>query len=156
MDWIDFARKWDRWRAFVNAAMNLRVPYNAGNFLISWGTVTFSRRNLLPGVIIFNNNDNNNNKQLFGMSGTWAETWPYFPVISVRALIWIYPVWMHIPRHIGEEAKLTSSLCIPHKPATIIQYLRHCFKFFYHIIQLTALKHRRIAVFYNYVASYCQ
>jgi len=26
MDMIDLAREWDRWRALVNAAMNLRVP----------------------------------------------------------------------------------------------------------------------------------
>jgi hypothetical protein len=25
----------NRWRALVNAVMNLRVPYNAGNFLTS-------------------------------------------------------------------------------------------------------------------------
>jgi len=25
----------DRWRALVNVVMNLRVPYNAGNFLTS-------------------------------------------------------------------------------------------------------------------------
>jgi hypothetical protein len=24
---------WDRWWAFVNAVMNIPVPYNAGNFL---------------------------------------------------------------------------------------------------------------------------
>jgi hypothetical protein len=33
MDWIDLAQYWDRWRACVNAAMNLRAPYIAGNFL---------------------------------------------------------------------------------------------------------------------------
>ena len=32
---IDLAHDRDRWWALVNAAMNLRVPYNAGNFLTS-------------------------------------------------------------------------------------------------------------------------
>jgi hypothetical protein len=35
MDWIDLAQDRVRWRAVVNAAMNLRFPYNAGNFLTS-------------------------------------------------------------------------------------------------------------------------
>ena len=32
-DWIDLAEDRDRWRAVANAVMNLRTPYNAGNFL---------------------------------------------------------------------------------------------------------------------------
>jgi hypothetical protein len=35
MDWIDLAQNRDRWRVRVNAVRNLRVLFNAGNFLIS-------------------------------------------------------------------------------------------------------------------------
>jgi hypothetical protein len=35
MDWIDEAQDRARWRALVNAAVNLRIPYNVGNFSTS-------------------------------------------------------------------------------------------------------------------------
>jgi len=35
MAWIERAQDRDGWRALLNAIMNLRVPYNAGNFLTS-------------------------------------------------------------------------------------------------------------------------
>ena len=40
----------DRWRTLVSAVMNLRFPWNAGNFLTSCKPVSFSRRTLHHGV----------------------------------------------------------------------------------------------------------
>ena len=49
MYWIDWAHDRDRWRALVNAVMNLRIPQNAGSFLTSCEPVSFSRRALFHG-----------------------------------------------------------------------------------------------------------
>ena len=50
MDWSGRAQDIDRWWMLVSAVMNLRVPWNAGNFLTSCKPVSFSRRTLHHGV----------------------------------------------------------------------------------------------------------
>ena len=50
MAWIGLAQDRDRWRTPVSAVMNLRLPWNAGNFLTSCKPVSFSRRTLHYGV----------------------------------------------------------------------------------------------------------
>jgi len=48
--WIGLAQDRNSWRTLVSAVMNLRIPWNAGNFLTSFKPVSCSRRTLHHGV----------------------------------------------------------------------------------------------------------
>jgi hypothetical protein len=50
VDWIVLAQDKNRWRAFVNSVLNLRVSYNTGKLLSSCTTEGFSSRPELHGV----------------------------------------------------------------------------------------------------------
>jgi len=50
IDWIGLAQDRDRWWTLVSAVMNLRVPWNVGNFLSSCKPVICSGRTLHHGV----------------------------------------------------------------------------------------------------------
>jgi hypothetical protein len=47
VDCINMTQHRDDWQAFVTTVMNLQFPWNAGNFLMSFETVSFSRRSVL-------------------------------------------------------------------------------------------------------------
>jgi hypothetical protein len=61
MDWNGLAQDRDRWRTLVSVVMNLRLPWNVGNFLTSCKPVSCSGRTLHHGV--------SKNWKGFGMPG---------------------------------------------------------------------------------------
>ena len=47
---INLAQYREKWRAVVNKVPNFLVAYSAGNFWVSWGTVSVAQRTLLREV----------------------------------------------------------------------------------------------------------
>ena len=63
MDWIGRPHDRDRWQTLVSAVMNLRVPWDARNFLTSCKPVSFSRRTLHHAVSMIMNLENQHNQR---------------------------------------------------------------------------------------------
>jgi len=79
MKWIELAQDSDRWQTLLNAKINFRVPYKAGNFSTSLKPVNFSRRTLLHGVSKRNNRRSClKDKLLFGNFGVLQQDVAFF------------------------------------------------------------------------------
>jgi hypothetical protein len=52
VDYIYLAQVRDSWWVVLNMVMNLQVPWDAGNFLTTQGTVIFTWRTLFHGVLV--------------------------------------------------------------------------------------------------------
>jgi hypothetical protein len=50
VDWMHLSQDRYTWLALVNTVMSLWVPQKVRNFLMSWVTISFSRRTLLNGA----------------------------------------------------------------------------------------------------------
>jgi len=48
--WIHLAQHTDEWRVVLNKMLDLQVTWREEDFLISWGTISFSRVTLLRGL----------------------------------------------------------------------------------------------------------
>jgi hypothetical protein len=97
MVWVHVVQDRHTCRALVNTVMNFRVSWNAENFLNSWATISFSRRNLFYGVGWFatfaegmDNSVNLNRESKWDMGRPWMrwKTYKYFlisaPIVQFR------------------------------------------------------------------------
>ena len=83
MDWIGLAQDRDTWRTLVSAVMNLRVTWNARNFLTSCKPVSFSRRTLHYGV---------SNSAEFNLRPTSCEQ-PLIRAGNMTVLVSLKSIW---------------------------------------------------------------
>jgi len=95
--------------------MNLRVPYNAGNFLTSWKPVSFSRRTVLHGVSKYVTSETFVLSLLRGLSGKFPNiSHKNFPVVP-----WSYSAL--------SPSKYSPLLCM-HRCQRFFNVLKHSWK----------------------------
>jgi len=110
MDWIGLSQDKDSWRTLVSVLMNLRIPWNAGNFLASCKPVSFSRRTLHHGVSkYYAPNILLPHSCVTGQNAEWFWKWRWrkvsasFPVPSLAEYQW---------RNSRTRAKTASFWCV--------------------------------------------
>jgi len=124
MDWIGLAQDRDRWRTLVSAVLDLRVPWNGGNFLTSCKPVGYSGRTLHRGVSKYTHTHTHTHKNCVDHCLLFAAMKPngdYFmiytragqlqptlePYNSLRTRLRTVLVFSYIEKRAGEWIELT-------------------------------------------------
>ena len=87
VNWIGLAQDRDRWRKLVSAVMNLRVLWNAVNFLTSCKPVSFSWRTLHHGVSMYSykiHENSSNGSRVIPCGQTDGHTYMMQPIFTFR------------------------------------------------------------------------